>query len=137
MERAGIPAILVYEDLEIQTPHMHTDRDVVGTSLNSDELFRWNVQTAAATLFHLARPIDPGPVHLTVRRDPGDPETTVRLDWTGGFPPWDVHRGDRGIVEAGVLRDPGNILQGVMTATSLVDRAATGNLLFYTVEIYP
>ena len=50
----GIPAVLIYEDLEHLTPYMHTTDDVVGKSLNSPELLEGNARLAAAGLAVLA-----------------------------------------------------------------------------------
>jgi hypothetical protein len=50
----GIPAVLVYEDLEFLTPYMHTADDVVGTSLNDLDLFEANARLAAAAMATLA-----------------------------------------------------------------------------------
>ena len=93
MER-GIPAVLFHEDLTLLSPFMHTESDLVGNSLNSDVLFEANLKAAAATLFTLARPVAPDPILLFVSRLPSDPPDTVHLDWTGGFPGYDLHRAE-------------------------------------------
>ena len=137
MERAGIPGILIYEDLTDRCPQMHTRDDLPGVGLNSGELFLANVRTAFGTVATLARPIHPAPVFLSVARLPGDPSETVRLSWTGGFPAWDVHRGDFSVVSAWTLRDDAHVYAPELTARDLTDPSAAGELLFYSVEEYP
>ena len=55
----GIPAVLIYEDLEFLTPYMHTSDDVVGLSLNSPELLEASARLGAAAVFTLARSAEP------------------------------------------------------------------------------
>jgi hypothetical protein len=52
--QGGIPAVLVYEDLEHLTPYMHTADDVVGLSLNSPELLEANARLSTAAIATLA-----------------------------------------------------------------------------------
>lgn len=128
-----LAAILFYEDGVFQSPYSHTGDDTVGVSLNSDELFLGNVRAAASTLFTLARPVAPEPILLFLHRNPGDDFSTVQLEWTGGFPAYDLHRLD----EASTVRDDAHVIAGELTETTLEDRTATGSLLFYSVEEYP
>lgn len=127
--------MLFYEDNDsaTRTPYMHSTNDVRGLSLNDDALYLANTRTAAATIFTLARPIHPPKILLRAWREPGDPETTVRLEWEGGFPAFDVHRrefpqnlSDDAFQEAGPL--------GVL---DYVDTTAVGPLLFYSIEENP
>ena len=128
-----LPAILFYEDGDHQSPYSHTGNDVVGTALNSDALFLGNVQAAAGTLFTLARPIAPVPIDLRVVRVAGGGPEMVDLQWTGGFPSYDVHR-----LEAPQgVRDDMNVLLGDLTDTAVEDATAFGALYFYAVEEYP
>ena len=53
----GIPAVLIYEDLEHLTPYMHTSDDVVGVSLNSPEELEGNARFGAAAMAALAGPL--------------------------------------------------------------------------------
>jgi len=129
----GLPGILFYEDHEFLCPYMHTENDVVGIALNNDTLFEANVRAAAATVFTLARPIRPEPVFLWVSREPGDPPETVRLDWTEGFPGYDVHRSET----APGVRDDANKVAEELFAMHLTDDRAGGRILFYSVELYP
>jgi hypothetical protein len=129
----GIPAVLFHEDLDLQTPWMHTDGDLVGQSLNNDTLFEGNVRGAAATLFTLARPVAPPPVLLMVHRRAGDTPETARLDWTGGFPGYDVHRSE----SPADVRDNGKRQVEETFTLSAVDDRADASLLFYSVEIHP
>lgn len=128
-----LAAILFYEDGVFQSPYSHTANDTVGVALNSDELFLGNVRSAAATLFTLARPIAPAPIDLRLRREPGDPLNTVRLEWTGGFPGWDLHR----LEAAEPLRDDAWVIEPDLRVQEHVDAAADGALLFYSVEENP
>jgi hypothetical protein len=129
----GLPGILFYEDHEHMTPHMHRETDVVGTSLNNDTLFEANVRAAAATVFTLARPIRPDPVFLMASREPGDPPETVRLDWTGGFPGYDLHRSEM----AADVRDDANKIAEELFVRQRTDERAGGRIFFYSVEEYP
>ncbi len=52
----GIPAVLVYEDLEHLSPYMHTTDDIVGLSLNSPELLEASARLATASVATLAGP---------------------------------------------------------------------------------
>ncbi|MFC2171784.1 hypothetical protein ACFLU6_04030 [Acidobacteriota bacterium] len=128
-----VPGILFFEDLTLLSPYMHTDSDVVGISLNSDELFLRNVQAAAATVFTLARPVPPEKILLYATRQPGDSEQTVRLSWTGGFPPYNVHRS----VMPDNLRDDANIISEQVTALLFQDDGAIPDLLYYSIEEFP
>jgi hypothetical protein len=130
-----IPGLLFYEDNDeaARTPYMHTANDTRGLSLNDDELYLANARTAAATIFTLARPIHPPKILLRAWREPGDPETTVRLQWEGGFPAFDVHRrefpqdlSDDAFREAGPLGSP-----------DYVDSSAAEPFLFYSIEENP
>ena len=53
----GIPAVLIYEDLEFLSPYMHTALDIVGTSLNDGAHFEANARLAAAAIGVLAGPL--------------------------------------------------------------------------------
>lgn len=64
----GIPAVLIYEDLEHLTPYMHTADDVVGVSLNSPELLEANARLATAAIATLAGPLGTSEVEF-VRGD--------------------------------------------------------------------
>jgi hypothetical protein len=128
-----LAAILFYEDGVFQSPYSHTGDDTVGLSLNSDELFLGNVRAAASTILTLARPIAPDPILLMLHRNPGDDVSTVRLDWTGGYPAYDLHR----LGEASVVRDDAHVIAGELRDTTFADTTATGSLLFYSVEEYP
>jgi len=129
----GIPAVLFHEDLDLQTPWMHTEGDLVGQSLNNDTLFVGNVRGAAATLFTLARPVAPPPILLHVHRRAGDTPETARLAWAGGFPGYDVHRS----VSPADVREGTSRLVEETFSLSAVDDRAEGSLLFYSVEVYP
>jgi len=50
----GIPAVLIYEDIENLTPYMHTADDIQGVSLNAPELLQANARLAAASVVVLA-----------------------------------------------------------------------------------
>ena len=54
----GIPAVLIYEDLESLTPYMHSSNDIVGVSLNSPEELEGNARLGAAAMAALAGPLD-------------------------------------------------------------------------------
>jgi hypothetical protein len=126
----GIPAILFHEDLELLCPYMHTVDDVVGTALNSDELFQANVRAAAATLFTLARPIQPAPLLLFAVKDRANPDD-VRLTWTGGFPGFDLHRVED---QPWAVGDDGNRVAMDLGAREHVDPQPAGDRLYYAVE---
>ena len=128
-----LAAILFYEDGVHQSPYSHTGQDIVGLSLNSDELFLANVKSAAATIFTLARPIAPEPIELRLHRNLGDPLTTVQLTWIGGFPGYDLHRRDL----PQDLRDDVHVLSSDLLIEAHEDAAALGSLLFYSVEEHP
>ena len=133
MER-GIPGILFFEDLEHLFPDMHSENDVVGVGINSDLLFLRNVQATAATVFTLARPIEPERIWLYLHKEAGDPATTVHLSWTGGFPPYNLHRE----IFPDVVRDAPSVYQEELKgALDTTDLQAEGKLLFYTVEEFP
>lgn len=55
--QAGIPAVLIYEDLKHLTPYMHTEQDIVGVSLNAPDLFEANARLATASVAVLAGPL--------------------------------------------------------------------------------
>jgi hypothetical protein len=55
--QGGIPAVLIYEDLENLTPYMHTSNDIVGLSLNSPEELEGNARLGAAAVAVLAGPL--------------------------------------------------------------------------------
>lgn len=51
---AGIPAVMIGEDIEHFSPYIHTDQDVVGVSLNDTPLFETNARFGAAAIAALA-----------------------------------------------------------------------------------
>jgi hypothetical protein len=55
--QGGIPAVLIYEDLEYLTPYMHSSNDIVGVSLNSPEELEGNARLGAAAMAALAGPL--------------------------------------------------------------------------------
>ena len=130
MER-GIPGILFHEDLDLLTPYMHTANDVVGLSLNSDELFHRNAQASAVTLYTLARPVAPESILLLMVKDPAEPDTGAELIWGGGFPPYDVHRVAD---EPEQVRDKANVYAREITGLEYLESSATRPLLYYAVE---
>jgi hypothetical protein len=54
----GIPAVLLYEDLEFLSPFMHSALDIVGTSLNHAAHFEANARLGAAAVADLAGPFE-------------------------------------------------------------------------------
>jgi hypothetical protein len=65
----GIPAVFIAEDHEFFSPYLHTQDDVVGTSLNSPEEFQANARLAAAAIAVLAGLSDPTPSTRFIRGD--------------------------------------------------------------------
>lgn len=65
----GYRALTCFEDTDTRNPAYHSDRDLVGPSVNDPEFLRHNVQVAVAALAELARPVR---VHIT-HEPPGDP----------------------------------------------------------------
>ena len=129
MER-GTPALLFYEDHTLLTPFMHTANDLRGNSLNDDALYLANARAAAATLFTLARPTDPGVIVLHATRNQINPETSVDLSWIGGSAPYDVHR--RSVPQD--LSNPAYLYIGGLTVPAFTDDQAFDDLLFYSIE---
>ena len=67
--QGGIPAVLIYEDLETLSPYMHTENDVVGRSLNAPDLFEANARLATAAIATLADPLGMSFVRGDVNED--------------------------------------------------------------------
>jgi hypothetical protein len=68
--QGGIPAVLIYEDLEFLTPFMHSADDDVGTSLNSPADLEANARLGAASIAILAGPLEgPPPIRQFRRGD--------------------------------------------------------------------
>ena len=100
----GIPAVLIYEDLEHLTPYMHTSDDVVGVSLNSPEELEGNARLGAAAMAALAGPLD-GVEDAGFRRgdangdgqiDISDAVFTLRYLFTAGVIPACLDAADAG-----------------------------------------
>jgi hypothetical protein len=76
----GIPAVLIYEDLEFLSPYMHSALDIVGTSLNHAAHFEANARLGAAAVADLAGPFEVSGDARFRRQDANDDGTVDLSD---------------------------------------------------------